>query len=321
LLRLIKPIIKTPGLIVRVIARVIVLVFVVGLTGLLLKLVVAGGVNLMMLTVALSAPLILAAMGGFTSERGGVINIALEGMMLMAACVDALAAPRFGAIGGLVCGVLAATSLSLLHWLVTQIYRIDHVISGMAINAVAAGGTNFLYLKFSDPSSNKSMPTLSMWVFYGFAFVAPVLLWLYARQTRGGLRLLAVGSDPDKARLMGVQPMRVRFFGLLATGFFTGIAGVGLVAYTGVFTDNMTAGRGYIALAALILGGWRAVPALLACLAFGFFSALQVELQGNPILGIQVPPEFWAALPYLVTIIALAGFLGKNRTPAGLGRP
>jgi simple sugar transport system permease protein len=214
-----------------------------------------------MLTIALSAPLILAAMGGFTSERGGVINIALEGMMLVAACVDALAAPKFGPVGGLLMAIVAATSMSLLHRLVTQVYRIDHVISGMAINAIAAGGTNFLFLKFGDEARKGNLPSLPSWFFYTIAFVAPVLLLFYARQTKGGLRLLAVGSDPDKARLMGVQPIRVRFFGLLATGVFTGIAGVELVAYTGVFTDNMTAGRGYIALAALILGGWRAVPA------------------------------------------------------------
>ncbi len=119
---------------------------------------------------------------------------------------------------------------------------------------------------------------------------------------------------------MGVQPIRVRFFGLLATGVLTGIAGVELVAYTGVFTDNMTAGRGYIALAALILGGWRPIPACLACFAFGFFSALQVQLQGTAIFGAQLPVELWAALPYLVTIVAMAGFLGRNRTPAGLGK-
>ena len=260
-------------------------------------------------------------MGGYMSERGGVINIGLEGMMLMAACVDALVAPKFGPMGGLIAGILAATSMSLLHWLATQVYQIDHVISGMAINAIAAGGTNFLFLKFGDEARKGNVPNFPTWAFYVAGFIVPVGLWIYTRQTRGGLRLLAVGSDPDKARLMGVQPIRVRLFGLIATGFLTGLAGVGLVAYTGVFTDNMTAGRGYIALAALILGGWRPIPALLACLTFGFFNALQVQLQGNPVLGIQLPSEFWAALPYLVTIVALAGFLGKNRTPAGLGKP
>jgi simple sugar transport system permease protein len=210
--------------------------------------------------------------------------------------------------------------MSLLHWLVTQIYQIDHVISGMAINAIAAGSTNFFYLKFGDEARKGSVANIPTWAFYIAGFVVPLALWLYAKKTRGGLRLMAVGSDPDKARLMGVQPVKVRFFGLLATGVLTGIAGVELVSYTGVFTDNMTAGRGYIALAALILGGWRPIPALIACLAFGFFSALQVQLQGSPIFGIQLPSQFWAALPYLVTIVALAGFLGKNRTPAGLGK-
>jgi simple sugar transport system permease protein len=101
----------------------------------------------------------------------------------------------------------------------------------------------------------------------------------------------------------------------------TGIAGVELVAYTGVFTDNMTSGRGYIALAALIVGGWRPIPTFLACFAFGFFSALRLQLQGTPLFGAQLPSQLWAALPYLVTVIALAGLIGKNRTPAGLGKP
>ncbi len=260
-------------------------------------------------------------MGGFTSERGGVINIGLEGMMLMAACVGALASTRFGPVGQVLAGVTAATMMSLAHWLATQVYQIDHVISGMALNAVAAGGSNFLYLKLSDPAHSSNLPHLPITFFCITAFGMPLALWFYARQTRGGLRLMAVGSDPNKARLMGIQPQKVRFFGLLATGVLTGLAGVELVAYTGVFTDNMTSGRGYIALAALIIGGWRPVPAFLACIAFGFFSALRLQLQGTPLLGAELPSQLWAALPYLVTIIALAGLLGKNRTPAGLGKP
>ena len=277
--------------------------------------------NLIVLTILFSTPLILAAMGGFTSERGGVINIGLEGMMLMAACVGALASARYGAIGELVAGIGAATIMSLLHWLMTQKYNLDHVISGMAINAIAAGGTNFLYLKLSDPEHGSNLPHLPITAFCVTGLVVPLALWLYAKRTRGGLRLLAVGSDPDKARLMGIQPSNVRLWGLLATGLFTGIAGVELIAYTGVFTDNMTSGRGYIALAALILGGWRPIPAFLACVAFGFFSALRLQLQGTPLFGAELPPQIWASLPYFVTIVALAGLLGKNRTPAGLGKP
>lgn len=275
--------------------------------------------NFLALTIVLSMPLILAAMGGFTSERTGVINIGLEGMMLMAACLAALVGVSHGPVAGLLAGIFGATALAVLHWLATQIYRIDHVISGMSINALAAGGTNFLFDRFSDPSRSGGVPILPIAFYKLAAFVIPFALWLYLRKTRGGLRMVAVGSDPDKARLMGVQPVRVRLFGLLATGLFTGLAGVSLVTDTGVFTDNMTAGRGYIALAALILGGWRPVPAMLACVGFGFFSALRLVLEGSRWVAF-IPTQAWTALPYVVTIIALAGFLGRSRTPAGLGK-
>jgi len=271
------------------------------------------------LTIALSAPLLFAAMGGFTSERSGVINIGLEGMMLTAACLCALAGAHWGPYAGLAAGLGGGVLMAAIHWVATQIYRIDHVISGMAINALAAGATNFLYEHYSDPNAS-AIPVLSSNLYKGLAFIIPFALWIYVRKTRGGLRLMAVGSDPDKARLMGVQPLTVRLLGLLATGIFTGLGGIALVTDTKVFTDGITAGKGYIALAALILGGWRPIPALIACVGFGFFSALRLELEGNPRLP-QIPTEAWAALPYVVTIVALAGFLGRSRTPAGLGKP
>jgi simple sugar transport system permease protein len=272
------------------------------------------------LTIALAAPLILAAMGGYTSERTGVINIGLEGMMLLAACATAVAGIPFGPLVGLGAGMLAAISLSLLHWLMTQKFSIDHVISGMAINAIALGGSNFLFGKFSDPSHNGGVPHFDVWLYYGIALVLPLLLWLYSRYTRGGLRMLATGADPDKSRLMGLSPVAIRFWGLLATGVFTALGGALLVSDAELFTDNMTAGRGFIALAALIVGGWRPLPTFLICLAFGFFSSLQLRFQGTTVVQ-WVPSQAWAALPYVVTIVALAGFLGRNRTPAGLGKP
>jgi len=276
--------------------------------------------NLIFLTIALSAPLLFAAMGGFTSERSGVINIGLEGMMLTSACLCALAGSAWGPYAGLAAGLAGGVLMSGIHWLATQVYRIDHVVSGMAINALAAGATNFLYEHYSDPNATGGIPVLPSEIYKWSAFLIPFALWFYVRKTRGGLRLMAVGSDPDKARLMGVQPLTVRLFGLLATGIFTGLGGISLVTDTKVFTDGITAGKGYIALAALILGGWRPVPALLACVGFGFFSALRLQLEGNPHLP-NIPTEAWAALPYVVTIVALAGFLGRSRTPAGLGKP
>ena len=259
-------------------------------------------------------------MGGFCSERSGVINIGLEGLMLMSACVTSLASAACGPVVGLLLGLASAILLSFLHWLVTQLYRIDHVISGMAINALALGGTNFLYHKLSDPSGTATSPNLPLVAYEAIACLLPFALWLYTRSTKGGLRLLAVGEDPDKARLAGLQPIKVRLLAQLATGIFAGLGGAMLLSYAGVYTDNMTAGKGYIALAALILGGWRPLPTLGACLAFGFFMQLQILMQGQKLFGFSPPAELWNSLPYLATIVALAGFLGRNRTPAGLGK-
>jgi simple sugar transport system permease protein len=257
-------------------------------------------------------------MGGYASERSGVINIGLEGLILVAACAAAVAAPRFGPGGALAIALTVTILISLVHWMATQYYRIDHVISGMVINLVAAGGTNFVASLANASSSD--VPHLPLGLYEGLAIVLPFGLWGYARGTRGGLRLVATGADPDKARLAGIVPERVRLVALIATGVFAGLSGAMLVAFTEGFTNDMTAGRGYIALAALVLGGWRPLPTLAACLAFGLLTALRVQYAGETVLGVSPPSEFWAALPYLATVIALAGLLGRGRTPAGLGK-
>ncbi|HTQ11085.1 MAG TPA: ABC transporter permease [Fimbriimonadaceae bacterium] len=267
-----------------------------------------------------SAPVALAAMGGFTSERSGIINIALEGKMLTAACVGficSLYTPN--PYLALLAAIGASTALSLFHWLLTQKYRLDHIISGMAINAIAAGATDYLYNKFAGASTS-GIVLLSMKFFWAFAYSVPLLLFLYVRYTRGGLRLFAVGNDPAKSRLLGLQPLRVRLCGLLATGVFTGVAGAMLFTNAGQFTLGMTAGKGFIALAALIIGGWRPIPALLASLGFGFCQALQLQLQGTSIFGANLPAEVYSSLPYIITVVALAGFLGRGKAPAGLGK-
>ncbi len=270
----------------------------------------------------LSIPLMLASMGGLVSERSGVVNIALEGMMLVTAFITALVGVAFeSVILGLTAGFASGIALGLLHALLTQRYRMDHIISGMAINAIALGGTNFLDKKFTDVSRVGDVPSLPL-SFYGLmAVLIPILFTIYLRFFRGGLHLLAVGNHPGKSRQMGLRPVRVRFWALIVSGLFCGLAGGMLIANTGRFSDNMTAGRGFIALAAVILGSWRPIPVALACLIFGFFDALQLQLQGTPVFGISMPSQFWLSLPYLVTVIALAGFLGKNRGPAGVGKP
>lgn len=272
-------------------------------------------------TIILGAPLILAAIGGYFSERSGVINIALEGKMLIATITVWLVTIATGQpLLGVAAGIGASIVFSVFHWLLTQRYSLDPIVSGMAINAIAFGAANFLDKRFTDPDQ-AGFPKLPLEIFWAFSLVLPFLVWLYVRHTRGGLRLLAVGSDPDKARQMGVFPQRTRLMALVATGVLCGLAGALIVSNAGSYVDNMTAGRGFIALAALILGGWRPLPTLAACIAFGFFYQLQIQLQGTQVLGISAPRELWLCLPYLATLIALAGLLGRNRTPAGLGKP
>lgn len=271
--------------------------------------------------IALSAPLVLASLGGLFSERSGVINIALEGSMLSAACAAGLigmmtGSPFFGLLAALATGVLAG----LLHALLTQVYRIDHIISGMGINALALGGTSFLLEEFNkrnDITRAPAYPAWSYWVIAGLAVVVAIVV--FAR-IRFGWRLQAIGNDPDKSRQMGLDPIRYRFMALAVTGLLCGFAGALLVASAGSFEINMTAGRGYIALAALILGGWRPLFAMLACLFFGVFQAIQINLQGSPVFGIELPAEFYQSLPYLVTVLVLVMASSKNRAPSGLGQ-
>lgn len=284
-------------------------------------------------TITLATPYIFAALGGLASERSGIVNLGLEGKMLIAACVTGLASEAFkNAYVGVGFGIGAAVTMSLLHWLLTQKFAIDHIISGMAINLLAIGGSSYLYGAFANRDS-ESIPVLPTFLldlgsagkvtislYLVLAFVLPFAAYAYIKRTRAGLRLFAVGNDPDKARLMGIRPLHVRLVALIATGVLTGLAGAQIISNVGRFTDNMTAGRGYIALAALILGGWRPIPTFVACIAFALFEAVQLQLQGTELMGAKIPSEAWQALPYVVTVIALAGFLGKSRTPKGLGK-
>lgn len=272
-------------------------------------------------SVTLSAPLVLSAIGGLCSERSGVINIALEGTMLTAACATAMVGVATGsAYFGLAAGVFAAILVSQLHALLTQRFLIDHIVSGMAINALALGGTNFCSRALPNLSQERA-PVFAVQLYWVLALVSVVWMWLYLSRTRGGLQLLATGEDPDKSRQMGLDPRKIRLFALTGTGVLVGLAGALVLSNAQSYSDGMTAGRGFIALAALILGGWRPWPTLAACLLFGLFSALQLQLQGSKILGAELPSDVWVALPYVVTVVALAGFMGRNKAPAGLGKP
>jgi simple sugar transport system permease protein len=273
-------------------------------------------------TISLSMPLVLAAMGGLVSERSGVMNIGLEGTMLGSCCTVAIVgstsqSPAMGLLAGLAVGV----ALMSLHAVLTQAYAIDHIISGMAINALSLGGTSFAAKRFIDDAGAAQGAYFPAGLYWPIAAVIVAGLWVYLSRTKGGVRLMAVGNDPDKSRQMGVEPVKIRYLALAATGVFCGLAGAMIVSNSRNFADNMTAGRGYIALAALIIGSWRPVPTFLACVGFGLVDALQLSLQGTKMAGANVPPEFWNIMPYFVTLVALAGLLGKNRAPSGLGKP
>lgn len=268
-----------------------------------------------------SVPLLLASLGGYLSEKSGVVNIALEGMMLASCCAVALGGLNTGSpVIGLGIGLATSVALGAVHWLLTQKYRIDAIISGMGLNAVVLGGCNYLSQKLISPTAPDKIPILPLWLYVILALAAPLALMLYSKRTRGGLWLQASGSDPEKARLAGLNPTRIRFWALCGSGLLCGLSGAFIVSNSGRYVDGMTAGRGYIALAALILGGWRPVPAAIACLVFGALDALQLQLQGQGQLGSAIPPEVWTCLPYAATVIALAGLIGKNRAPAGLGK-
>jgi len=270
----------------------------------------------------IAGPLILAALAGLLSERSGVMNIALEGKMISSCCAVALVGMKTGnAVLALLAGVLVATLMSLLHGVLTQSYRVDHIVSGMALNALALGGTRVLYGLWADPNFSGEVPQLPMPLYLVIALAAPFALHLYVRQTRGGVHLWAVGNDPDKAREAGLNPVTVRYLSLIMTGVLCGIAGAMILTKSGRYNDGMTAGKGFIALAALIVGGWRPLPALTACLAFALAETAQIQFQGGKSFLSMIPAEYWNTLPFLLTILALAFLGGKSKAPSGLGKP
>jgi simple sugar transport system permease protein len=277
--------------------------------------------DLLYATLRLGGPIALAAMAGLISERSGVINIALEGKMLGAAGAGAFAAFATGnALIGLLAGIVSAVMLAMLHAAATLVYRIDHVVSGMAVNAVAYGVSGFGAKLLANQGVDAQFQTLPEVLYIVCALVVPAGIFWWMSSTTPGLRLQAVGHDPRKAREMGVNPVNVRAAAQVAVGVIAGVAGMMLVSQPGQFSSGMTAGKGFIALAALILGGWKPFPTAIAAFAFGLFDALQLRLQGKPLLGVDVPTELWASLPYILTLVALAGFLGKSRPPAALGK-
>ena len=279
-------------------------------------------------TIRLSTPLILAALGGLFSERSGVINIALEGMMLAGAFTAAAATYAAGnPFIGLAAGMAAGTLIAGIHAIACIRYKADQVVTGTAINILMLGLPAFLSGAFflssgSTPQIPKEqlIPRLPMLI----AFVLVPLSWYVLYKTPFGLRLRSVGENPEAADAAGVPVARMRYAGVLLSGVLAGIGGAYLsIGQSSLFTRNMTSGRGFIALAALIFGKWRPFQTLLACLLFGFTEAISIQMQGVVKLpsGEDIPVQFIQMVPYVLTIIVLAGFIGSSRPPKALGIP
>jgi len=272
----------------------------------------------------ISVPYVLAALGGATSERSGVIDLALEGKLLVGAFATAWVAdlsqsPWLGALAGAAAGALVA----LLYGLLVLRWRANQIVVGVAINLLAFGLTRYL-LKLAYGSTSSSPPTPG---FEGglagnplfWACAALVVVWqpLFSR-TRFGLRLRAAGEHPQAAASVGVVVGRVRWAAVTLSGVLAGLGGAWLALDNHGFTAEMSGGRGYIALAAVIMGKWRPAAAALACLLFGFAETCQLHLQAADL---GLPTEVIRSLPYLLTMVALAGFIGRSRAPAALGVP
>ena len=292
-------------------------------------------------SIGLSVPLIFGALGGVISERVGVVNVAIEGQLLAGAFVSAMIAsitkqPLLGLLGAMVAGVLVSFVLAAF----AIKYLVDQVIVGVVLNVLVLGLTNYLYSKVLSPNADVlnspprfgaiDIPILSQIPVIGPAlfrqtlivyimYIAVAAVYFALFHTRWGLRLRSVGEHPQAADTVGINVNKTRFWNVSLAGAIAGLGGAYLtLGSVGSFNKEMTAGVGFIALAAVIFGRWDPIRATLAALLFGFCSNLQGVLG---IMGSPVPSEFMLMLPYVVTIFAVAGFVGQVRGPAAAGKP
>ena len=291
-------------------------------------------------TVRIATPLGLAAMGETITERSGVINIGIEGAMLSGALAGALGAAATGSVtAGFAAGALAGALVAAVFSFSVLYLRGDQIVVGAAITLGATGVTGGLYraafgssgaamtlptLVPGEPGWLARLPVLGPMLFHQTAptwamFALGILAWLFVTRTQGGLALRAAGESPEAARAAGLRVTAIRFKATMFGGLMAGLGGATLVlAQAGTFAERMTAGRGFIAIAIVVLGRWHPLGVLGAALVFGAASALQYIIQA---MGIQAPYQFFLMAPYVVTLLALAGALGRARAPEHLGRP
>jgi simple sugar transport system permease protein len=305
-------------------------------------------------TVRVSVPLLLAALAGLYSERSGIFDIGLEGKMLAGAFAAGAAAYVSGSAWvGLGVAIIVSIAMSLVHGVASITYRGNQIVSGVAINFIASGSTVILgqawfqqggrtpsvsgAARFGDialPGANAIRPIPIVGPIYSnvisghsiivyFAFLMVPFTWWVLFRTRFGLRLRAVGENPAAVDTAGISVAWLRYRAVICTGILTGVAGAYLsIAQQASFVKDMSAGRGFIALAALIFAKWKPVPVMLACLLFGFLDAISIRYQGIALPGIgKLPAQLMQALPYVLTCVLLAGFIGKAIPPRAGGVP
>lgn len=272
-----------------------------------------------------STPLILAALGGMWCERSGIVQIGLEGFILVGAFFGAVTTLSTSDpyLGFLAAG-LAGMALSILYGVVVLRYRSDQIVAGTAINLFAMGIPPFFSkIWFDSTGSTPPIPTedqfqsAPLWITIGIIALS-VIVFQYSRF---GMRLRFAGEHPEALQSAGVSVSTKRWQGILMSGFLAGLAGGTLSIYlSSSFIRNMSAGRGFIALAAVILGKWKPIPTVLACLLFGVTEIAQIRLQGVTLWGTEPVPVQWIQiLPYFITIVVLAGAVGRSNAPKALG--
>jgi general nucleoside transport system permease protein len=298
------------------------------------------GTGLLAATLRFATPLALAAVGGVFCERAGVVNIGLEGMMLAGAFFGIWGAVWSGSwVAGVLVAMAAGGLLALLHAFFSIHLRTDQIVSGFAINFLALGLTGYLFRSIygaqGTPSDVARIPevtlpepvrdvpfvgavfgqlNLMVWVMFGLVIAA----WIALFRTPEGLRLRSVGEQPRAADTVGIDVYAVRYAAVVASGMLAALGGAYLsMGFTGAFGENMTTGRGFLALAAVILGKWSPVGAFGATLLFGFGFALSIPLQREA----EISANLLSTLPYVLTLIALVGVIGRSIPPAAVGRP
>ncbi|HEV2824751.1 MAG TPA: ABC transporter permease [Actinomycetota bacterium] len=277
-------------------------------------------------TIRAFVPLYLATLGGVFNERSGIVNIGIDGMMIFGTWFGAWGALQWGPVAGLLTAIAAGVAAAALHGMATITFRVDHIVSGVAINILAIGIPRFLSIVVYDqPTQSPQVPQLPKFEVPGLgemSLLVPVTIllgvaaWFVLNRTVFGLRLRSAGENPRAAETLGVRVKGQRWAGVLISGGFAGLAGGYLsIELVGLYREGMNQGRGFIALAALILGNWSPIGAALSCLLFAWTEALTVFLRVD-----WINTAFIQSLPYIVTLVVLALFFRRVRPPKAVGQ-